>query len=278
MMENKLEISYVIIEYYNIIKPFLKYKSTEIIENTCNKILNYIISCYGCDELKDNCFETINETKVIKTIDDATIFSLNNDLKKEENLASSIKSKIIINENIKSLDIFNEYLFVNDLIVLARKGDINACKLFGILNYLGIFADKNIYISKLVFTMLFYTGDSFSMKCLKCIYSGNNKSIKKIDEISNLYNLHYKTLTPFINIQLYDNHDQDVVDTVYIMLCYQQRMIVKKIDYLEILLLYYIVVANCDIDEKINEICNYNNDGSKLMINYLKYGNKKYGF
>ena len=122
--------------------------------------------------------ELIETTSCIKTLGDAVALDLEDDLDPNKSFIFSLKAKILNDEKIKNLTSFDQDIFIDELIKSASNGDIYSCKLLAILNELGLIIDKNVDTAKLIYKMISYTGDLYSLYYLINISAGVIRAVR----------------------------------------------------------------------------------------------------
>ncbi len=270
----------VIEEYFEIVTPLLQYKMTSEIKRYNELIMEYVVNVYSSKDSKDKCLQLVENAYCIEKSGDATILNLdsyNDELLKK---TLEIKANIILNEcDIKNnLRIFDIESFKLELYNKALQGDKKYCKLYAVMNYLGIGYDKNLESSVLMFKMLSYMGDEFSMKSLVYINSllnNNSEKEKWGKSLELLLEMRNNFLLVIKNKELYST---DVVETVEKIMSSIIRYNNRNKLQLEIPMLYYIATTNDQHIVVINNICNMDADGYILSLREKKFETKKYGF
>lgn len=277
-MKKKENINQILLEYFNTIKMLLKFEENDVIKDLCSKVLNHILQCVGGSNLLLECTGLIENTSCIKTLGDAVALDLEDDIDSNKSFIFSLKAKILNDEKIKNLTSFDQDIFIDELTKSASNGDIYSCKLLAILNELGLIVDKNFDTAKLIYKMISYTGDLYSLYYLINITKKNKDENKVLKDVFDLYLKHQSLFIPVLNNDLAINYSEDVKGYVELILCNKNRIKNKKLELAEVVFLYYLVITNDDLDTKLSNICNISNDGYCLVLREKHFKNKKYGF
>lgn len=272
-MNNNLEI---IVEYFETIKTLIVFKENKIINKIKDCALMNVLKIYKKGDEFDFFKNIISNSNSIQTLGDASAVNLHEIENDTEKFVLDYKADMVRGENIHSLKMFDENMFIKELKAKIIYGSEHATKLLALLEYYGLVVNADVDDALKYYKMLALSKDLFSIKMLIMSYEENNKQQEK-EVWESVLNVQLKNNLIKINKNMIKCYRKEINEICILMEAVQSRKINKKKENLDIYMLEYLIVSENKLEEKLENVLNYKSDGCSLLI-YENLYNEKMGF
>lgn len=246
--------SLIIKEYFNIISPLLSFEDCERINEIERQVLSLLCEVKKCNELTDECWLLIDETKNLRLSYDA---SLPVEYETAPNsFAYDIKTDILSSCNINRVKKFDEYTFIEGLKARANAGARNACKLLAVLNWTGLLIPRNHTSALNIWETLATNGDWVSIEMLAFGYEilGDNNQVKKWKHIYDILENEYEAFSAIASYSNYKEYTEEEVQTANLIMLISQNNHIKGTENIDRAMTHYIINSKTDYSSKLDKL------------------------
>lgn len=275
-MEN-IPVSVIIKEYYDIVSPFLAFKTCERIQETEKKILTLLCAVNRREDMAAQCWEMIGNAGCLQTFSDGALLASSDDT--PGNVAYDIKMEALTSCRISQVRNFEEFTFRSDLYANANKGEKNACRLLAFLNWLGAIVPRNPRAAESIWASLAMAGDWLSIKMLVYEYAqlGEEKEAEKWEHILQILKTEYEAFSVIALCSNYPGCTEEEVQTANLILFISQKNAGSGGAVIDRPMIHYVLNSRDDYQAKMEKLSGNTNYYLAMQLED-RFFHKKFGF